>query len=395
MKMILVLDNAAYHHSRGIPALSSINTKPKVLELLRKHEVGTLKLDMHEHREAACAELREKSEDGTITVMEQDILNRVSEDGDYIQLAVPAEDDEEGIQSMLSRTTKNKCLTVPGLDDMKNGFLRWVEEEKPELLECKLKNLVTEAYNEDPASPDSGPDTPAFEVASIVAKKTDDDGKIKLKVRWKGYTCTDDTWEPLTELWRNARVKVREFDPDLDGAVEGVEGVEGATDMYRPPGHYPGGYILWTPAYCFDLQPIETYWAQGKNEAADKWEHGRTMKTCIEHLRRGWYGDGDMRPDAVLGADVKKAVNCAGLIAKVHRTGYNKRIVAAEDLDGTIDRIIVGEAVAALDLTVDITSDVMFTTAQPELFSTDVGASCTPRVFKCSPQVTVVTNMPV
>jgi hypothetical protein len=70
---------------------------------------------------------------------------------------------------------------------------------------------------------------------------------------------------------------------------------------------------LWTPPYCPWLQPIETFWAHGKNRAASKNRNGsiyssnfivclltacccccssadRTMKQCMVHLREGWYG---------------------------------------------------------------------------------------------------------
>ena len=71
---------------------------------------------------------------------------------------------------------------------------------------------------------------------------------------------------------------------------------------------------LWTPPYCPWLQPIETFWAHGKNHAASKNRNGahshsrerarnltsrllavrccsgRTMKQCMSDLRDGWYG---------------------------------------------------------------------------------------------------------
>ena len=38
---------------------------------------------------------------------------------------------------------------------------------------------------------------------------------------------------------------------------------------------------LWTPPYCPWLQPIETFWAHGKNHAAAKNRNGRTMRECM------------------------------------------------------------------------------------------------------------------
>jgi hypothetical protein len=61
-----------------------------------------------------------------------------------------------------------------------------------------------------------------------------------------------------------------------------------------------GHRVLWTPPYCPELQPIELFWAAGKNHAA--WMHysGRTMKELVSNLREGWYGNGETYPDGHL-----------------------------------------------------------------------------------------------
>ena len=50
-----------------------------------------------------------------------------------------------------------------------------------------------------------------------------------------------------------------------------------------------GHSILLTPPYCPQLQPIETFWAAGKNFVALCHYGGRTMKETINHLWYGWY----------------------------------------------------------------------------------------------------------
>jgi transposase len=55
--------------------------------------------------------------------------------------------------------------------------------------------------------------------------------------------------------------------------------------------HDKGFKVIWTPPYCPGLQPIELFWAAGKNHAALYYFLGRTMKETVSHLREGWYGN--------------------------------------------------------------------------------------------------------
>ena len=54
-----------------------------------------------------------------------------------------------------------------------------------------------------------------------------------------------------------------------------------------------GHKVLWTPPYCPDMQPIETFWAFGKNHVARLFEDETTMKQVVSRLRDGWYGNAD------------------------------------------------------------------------------------------------------
>ena len=83
-----------------------------------------------------------------------------------------------------------------------------------------------------------------------------------------------------------------------------------------------GHDVLWTPPYCPDLQPIETFWAIGKNNVASEFYDGRSMRETVNHLQDGWYGNyfgvGDP-PEKLL-----KSANCDGL--------YRKSIEAANKI---------------------------------------------------------------
>ncbi|CAM9467156.1 unnamed protein product [Sphacelaria rigidula] len=60
------------------------------------------------------------------------------------------------------------------------------------------------------------------------------------------------------------------------------------------------GYLIFTPPYCPTLQPIELFWAHGKNYVARIFQVGRTMLQAWAQLREGWYGR--RNGDAVEGA---------------------------------------------------------------------------------------------
>ena len=79
-------------------------------------------------------------------------------------------------------------------------------------------------------------------------------------------------------------------------------------------------HVLFTPPYCPDLQPIELFWAAGKNWARYlNTEHRRSIEKCIEDLRAGWYGGG-----------AKEPADCAKLVLHSLKKA-NERISKDED----------------------------------------------------------------
>ena len=197
-RMVLVLDNAPYHHKRGVESFPT--TKSAILAMIRKHGVTHIPLE-------AKPGVREHAVSAEVT-------------DDFLKTA-----------------HKNKPL-VPTLDEMKHGFLKALR-----------------------SSPDAA-----------------------------------------------------QRDKLLDEVVTFLQ--------RRPQEHL----CLWTPPYCPDMQPIEVFWATGKNYAASSHYNGRKMYETVTALREGWYGSLDGE---------HKAVSCAGLVKKA-QSEMNKRIATDAFLNGSI-----------------------------------------------------------
>ena len=229
-KMILCLDNAAYHHNRGVPSLSTISSKPSMLKLMQEHSPQLTQLTLPKKKGV-------RANPRTVAIG----------------------------QDMLQKATKNRP-DVPTLDEMKEAWLSQMAAH-PTLkakLECKLENFLK------------------------------------------------------------------------------TEGIVDET----------GGF-LWTPPYTPSLQPIEEFWAAGKNYAAEKYTMGRTMTDCVAHLREGWYGN------AAVG---KQAARCHRLVERAQEDA-DRRIAEVGGLTGSMRdgvQVVDGAKVFAQD---DSATDM---TAKPE-----------------------------
>ena len=89
-----------------------------------------------------------------------------------------------------------------------------------------------------------------------------------------------------------------------------------------------GWIVLFTPPYCADLQPIELFWAAGKNFARSRYSQGAPLHEVVKNLREGWYG--------VPGAEGKNIVNCNGMIETAIKKA-NERVALDEFLSGTVE----------------------------------------------------------
>jgi hypothetical protein len=226
--MVLIQDNAPYHHKRGIPSLAGL-TKKRLLELAVEHGVDYIDLPMS---------------------MERRNSDLGQDAGEYFRV-------ELNVDTMGGIAGRNRP-NVPNVAELRLGIVKWFQDNRPDLLECQVEKYL------------------------------------------KGR----------------------------------------------------GHEVLWTPPYCPDLQPIELFWAAGKNHAA--WMHfdGRKMKDVVSHLRAGWYGNKHLfaglgrdpdRRDCV-GDDenhpFKEGVSCQKLWLAMIKKADEVFIKMCPGLSGTIGSLV-------------------------------------------------------
>ena len=159
--MLLVADNAPYHHKRNIGSLASLSKK-QLVELIAKHKVEYVDLPITSDSRLELANLEEDDEN---------VQNR----GEVVRI-IFCKDEQ------LQRAGVNKPR-VGTLEELKVSFVHYLKEHDPQQLECKVEQILLDR----------------------------------------------------------------------------------------------GHKILWTPPYCPELQPIELFWAAGKNHVAAKFETNQTM----------------------------------------------------------------------------------------------------------------------
>ena len=100
------------------------------------------------------------------------------------------------------------------------------------------------------------------------------------------------------------------------------------------------GYrVLWTPPYCPKLQPIEIFWANGKNHVADMYDNNTTMKDVVRRLQDGWYGN----DDHLTATDVEYSTGttCSGLVKKAVDAADKEFIPLCPGITGQIGELTI------------------------------------------------------
>jgi hypothetical protein len=108
--------------------------------------------------------------------------------------------------------------------------------------------------------------------------------------------------------------------------------------------------ILWTPAYTPELQPIEMFWAAGKNYVAEKASFNTTCREVVERLRVGWYGNEELFEDnesnnpnieRPYDETIHYPADCGALFRHCIDDANKKFIPQCEGLSGTMDELII------------------------------------------------------
>ena len=224
-KMVLVADNAPYHHRRKIGSLYS-KSKKEMCELCEQYGIEYIDLPCND---SSRIEL-DDDEDDTILHMGEDTL-RV----------------KFSFEEQIQRKTKNRPK-VATAKELKFAFVAYLAEHNPEVIECEVENY--------------------------------------LKSR--------------------------------------------------------GHDILWTPPYCPDLQPIELFWAVGKNHVRFFNYEGGKMRDVVELLREGWYGTKRNQPDD--GREKrppKEPCDCRKLWKKALRLATTKFVPICHGISGPIGGLTI------------------------------------------------------
>ena len=121
-KMLLIADNAPYHHSREIGSLGSLSKKAMVI-MMTDHEVEYIDLPLVSD---LCSELSKL--DG------HDDHPDVQDRGDCVQ--VNFNPDEQSGRVAASRP----C--VANIEELKASFVTYLKEHKPEIVQCKVYSYL-------------------------------------------------------------------------------------------------------------------------------------------------------------------------------------------------------------------------------------------------------------
>ena len=146
-KMVLVADNAPYHHSRQIGSLASLS-KSKLIDLMITEGCDFIDVPLSDLRYSA---------------LDSGDVDGVTDKGEFFRV----EFEKEAFQQ---RAAKNRPF-IPNLDELKLGFAQWLRDNKPEALECKVERLLRQSGHEVLWTPPYCPDLQPIELFWAAGKR--------------------------------------------------------------------------------------------------------------------------------------------------------------------------------------------------------------------------------
>mmetsp|Transcript_21520 Transcript_21520/g.44287 ORF Transcript_21520/g.44287 Transcript_21520/m.44287 type:complete len:705 (+) Transcript_21520:260-2374(+) len=138
-KIVPVMDNAPYHHVRGIPSLASC-TKKQMVEIMKEHDIDYILLPMTDERKGLLPE-----------------QHAYTVENDHIR--VPFNEAQFN-----SRKTKTNALHTPAADELKVAIVQWFKKHKPDILRCKVEMAIEEAGGQVLWTPPYCPDVQPIEL---------------------------------------------------------------------------------------------------------------------------------------------------------------------------------------------------------------------------------------
>jgi transposase/ribosomal protein L30E len=139
-KMVLVADNAPYHHKRQIGSLASLS-KSKLLDMMETHGCDYVDIPVSDRR---------------FDALDLGDVSGVTDMGGYFRVEFQKEDFEQ-------RASKNKPF-LPNLDELRLGFAEWLRDNKPEARECLVERLLRESGHDVLWTPPYCPDLQPIEL---------------------------------------------------------------------------------------------------------------------------------------------------------------------------------------------------------------------------------------
>lgn len=231
--MVLVCDNAAYHHSRELGSLGG-KTKSELVEICEKYNIHFVDLPFNENR-------YDMLEEGN---GDEDMITGITDIGDFCRVSFDSD--------LFKEKANSNNPFVPTTEELKEAMVRYIAEYIPALLECKVERYLSD----------------------------------------RGHT------------------------------------------------------VMWTPPYTPDLQPIELFWAAGKNHAAYMSYAGITMKEVVQHLREGWYGnltqmEREDLPQHKYDSLIKKPADCSALFRHAIDCANKRFVPMCAGISGEIGSLVI------------------------------------------------------
>ena len=119
-KMLLICDNAPYHHKREIGSLSGLS-KAKLLDLCVKHEFEYLDLE--------CTTSR-------VDAFDEDLVTNVEDRGSVFRV-------DFNVELFRQMSSKSKPW-APSAKELPIAIMEYMRENLPDLLECKVESYMKE-----------------------------------------------------------------------------------------------------------------------------------------------------------------------------------------------------------------------------------------------------------